>query len=178
MISLPSHLGGLGIINPCISSAFQFEALQRVTGPLLSLLLGQDFRFTIGTLNEQLALKQEIHRENHRRSEELESAASLHPLLSMELQRARELACACVKGASRWLTVLPDINMVFHYTRVILMMLYVSVMVGHYHTFQRSVFVVLHSQLIMPLLVLMVVIPLFTTMRSEILLSVNVRGVS
>ena len=63
----------------------------------------QDFRFTIGTLNEQLALKQGIHRKNHRRSEE--SAASLHPLLSIELQHARELAC--LKGASSWLTVLP-----------------------------------------------------------------------
>ena len=34
-----------------------------------------------------------------------ESAASLHPLLSIELQLARELAC--LKGASSWLTVLP-----------------------------------------------------------------------
>ena len=103
LISLPSRLGGLGIINPCLSSAFQFEASQRVTGPLVLLLLEQDPRFTIGTLNEQLALKQGIHRENRRRSEE--SAASLHPLLSIELQRARELAC--LKGASSWLTVLP-----------------------------------------------------------------------
>ena len=96
LISLPSRLGGLGIINPCLSSAFQFEASQRVTGPLVLLLLEQDPRFTIGTLNEQLALKQGIHRENCHRSEE--SAASLHPLLSIELQRARELAC--LKGAS------------------------------------------------------------------------------
>ena len=103
LISLPSHLGGLGIINPCLSSAFQFEVSQRVTGPLVSLLLEQDPRFTIGTLNEQLALKQGIHRENCHRSEE--SAASLHPLLSIELQHARELAC--LKGASSWLTVLP-----------------------------------------------------------------------
>ena len=93
-------MGGLGIINPCISSAFQFEA---VTGPLVLLLLEQDPRFTIGTLNEQLALKQGIHCENRRSSEEL--AASLHPLLSIELQGAREMAC--LKGASSWLTVLP-----------------------------------------------------------------------
>ena len=101
--SLPSRLGGLGIINPCLSSAFQFEASRRVTGPLVLLLLEQDPQFTIGTLNEQLALKLGIHRENRRRSEE--SATSLHPLLSIELQRARELAC--LKGASSWLTVLP-----------------------------------------------------------------------
>ena len=74
-----------------------------MTGPLVLLLLEQDPRFTIGTLNEQLALKQGIHHENRRRSEE--SAASLHPLLSIELQRARQLAC--LKGASSWLTVLP-----------------------------------------------------------------------
>ena len=74
-----------------------------MTGPLVLLLLEQDPRFTIGTLNEQLALKRGIHHENRRRSEE--SAASLYPLLSIELQRARELAC--LKGASSWLTVLP-----------------------------------------------------------------------
>ena len=51
----------------------------------------------------ELALKQEIHYENRRRSEE--SAASLHSLFSNELQHARELAC--LKGASSWLTVLP-----------------------------------------------------------------------
>ena len=68
LISLPSRLGGLGIINPCLSSSFQFEASQRVTGPLVLLLLEQDPRFTIGTLNEQLALKRGIHRENRHRS--------------------------------------------------------------------------------------------------------------
>ena len=103
LISLPSCLGGLGITDSCVSSAFQFDASPRLTGPLVSLLLEQDLQFIIEILNEQLALKQEIHLENHRRSEEL--AASLHPLLSTELQHARELAC--LKGASSWLTVLP-----------------------------------------------------------------------
>ena len=103
LISLPSRLGGLGITDPCVSSAFQFDASQRVTGLLVSLLLEQDSQFTIEILNEQLALRQDIHLENRRRSEEL--AASLHPLLSTELQHARELAC--LKGESSWLTVLP-----------------------------------------------------------------------
>ena len=103
LTSLPSRLGGLGIIDPCVSSTFQFDASQKVTGPLVSLLLEQDSQFTIGVLNEQLALKQEIHFENRHRTEEL--AASLHPLLPTELQRAREFAC--LKGASSWLTVLP-----------------------------------------------------------------------
>ena len=53
-------------------------------------------------MNEKLAFKQEIHRENRCRFEEL--AASLHPLLSTELQHARELAC--LKGASSSLTAL------------------------------------------------------------------------
>ena len=57
LISLPSRLGGLGIIDSCVSSAFQFDASRRVTGPLVSLLLEQDSQFTIGILNEQLALK-------------------------------------------------------------------------------------------------------------------------
>ena len=103
LISLPSRLGGLGIIDPCVSSASQFSASKRVTGPLVSLLLEQNSEFTVGVLNEQLSLKRAIHLENHRRYEEL--ASSLHPLLPADLQRARELAC--LKGASSWLTVLP-----------------------------------------------------------------------
>ena len=79
LLSLPSCLDELGIINPCVSSAFQFDALQRVTGLLVSFLLEQNSLFTIDTLNEQLALKQEIHFENCCKSKEL--AASLHPLL-------------------------------------------------------------------------------------------------
>ena len=31
LISLPSRLGELGITDPCVSSAFQFDASQRVT---------------------------------------------------------------------------------------------------------------------------------------------------
>ena len=59
--------------------------------------------------------------------------------------------------------------MVFHCIRVIFVMLFVSVMVGHYLTFRRSVFVVPHSQLIMPLPALMVVTQLFATIRSGVL---------
>ena len=161
LISLPSRLGGLGIINPCVSSAFQFETSQRVTHPLVSLLLEQDFQFTVGTLNEQLALKQEIHYENCRRSEE--SAASLHSLLSNELQRARELAC--LKGASSWLTVLPLDEHGF--SLVIFVMLFVFVMAGHYLTCQRNVYVEPHSLSITHLLVPMVAIQPSATMKSE-----------
>ena len=70
---------------------------------LVSLILEQDSQFTVSVLNEQLALKQEIHLENHHRTEDL--AVSLHLLLPTELQCARELAR--LKGASSWLTVLP-----------------------------------------------------------------------
>ena len=83
LLSLPSHLGGLGIIDPCVSLASQFSASQKVTGPLISLLLKQVSEFTVGVLNEQLALKQEIHHENRCRSDEL--ATSLHHLLPAEL---------------------------------------------------------------------------------------------
>ena len=54
LISLPLCLG---IINPCDTSAFQLAASRRVTGPLVSLILKQDSQFTVGVLNEQLALK-------------------------------------------------------------------------------------------------------------------------
>ena len=103
LISLPLRLSGLGIINPCATLAFHFAASQKVTGPLVSFILVQDSQFTVDVLNEQLALKQEIHLENRCRTKGL--AASLHPLLPTELQRARELAC--LQSASSWLSVLP-----------------------------------------------------------------------
>ena len=62
-----------------------------VTGPLVSLFLEKDPVFPVNVLNEQLALKQEIHFENRCRCGEV--ADTLHPLLPLELQRS-------LKGAS------------------------------------------------------------------------------
>ena len=100
---MPSRLGGLGIINPCASSVAQFDSSQKVTGPLVSLLIEQITEFTVTELDKQFVLKQEIYLKNRRSCEELASA--LHPQLSLDLQRAREFAC--LKGASSWLTALP-----------------------------------------------------------------------
>ena len=36
LIPLPSRLGQLGIIDPCVSAAFQFDSSRWVTGPLVS----------------------------------------------------------------------------------------------------------------------------------------------
>ena len=52
LISLPSCLGGRGIIDPCVSAAFQFDSSQRVTVPLVSILLEQDPVFSVNVLNE------------------------------------------------------------------------------------------------------------------------------
>ena len=51
LLSLPSRLGGLGIINPCVSSVAQFDSSQKVTGPLVSLLIEQITEFTVTELN-------------------------------------------------------------------------------------------------------------------------------
>ena len=103
LLSLPSQLGRLGIVNPCASCAVQFVSSLKVTSPLVSLLVEQISEFTVNALNEQHVLKQEVHLTNHHSSKEL--AAAIHPLLSLELQQAREFAS--LKGASSWLTVLP-----------------------------------------------------------------------
>ena len=103
LISLPSCLGGRGIIDPCVSAAFQFDSSQRVTVPLVSIFLEQDPVFSVNVLNEYLVLKQEIYLENPCRCGEV--ADTLHPLLPLELQHAREFAY--LNGASSWLTVLP-----------------------------------------------------------------------
>ena len=148
------------LILAYVSAAYQFD-FSRVTGPSVSLLLEQDPVFPVNGLNEQLALKQEIHLENRCRCGEV--ADTLHPLLPLELQRAREFAC--LKGASSWLTVLPLDEHGFPFTKVTFVMLFVSAMVGHCFIFQQSVFVAPHLLLTMPSLVLMVVIRLFATMR-------------
>ena len=103
LLSLPSRLSGLGIINPCASSVAQFDSSQKVTGPLVSLLIEQITEFTVTELDKQFVLKQEIYLKNRRSCEELSS--DLHPQLSLDLQRAREFAC--LKRASSWLTALP-----------------------------------------------------------------------
>ena len=103
LLSLPSRLGGLGIINPCVSSVAQFDSSQKVTGLLVSLLIEQIAEFTVTELDKQFVLKQEIYLKNRSNCEELASA--LHPQLSLDLQRAREFDC--LKGASSWLTALP-----------------------------------------------------------------------
>ena len=82
LISLPSRLGGLGIFNPCVSSAFQFEALQR--GPILCF-----YCFWSRIFNLQSAHL--MH--------------DLHQQLSASLQMAVKLAVE--KGASSWLTAIP-----------------------------------------------------------------------
>jgi len=56
--------------------------------------------FTVIAINEQRALKQEVYLSNRHRCEEM-----VHPLLSLELQQAREFAS--LKEASSWLNVPP-----------------------------------------------------------------------
>ena len=96
LLPLPSRLGGLGIINPCVSSAVQFESSQKVTSLLVTLLIEQVAEFTVIGLDRQHGFKQEIHLRNRHNCEELASA--LHPQLFPDLWHAREFACC-------WLTV-------------------------------------------------------------------------
>jgi len=94
-------LGGLDILNPAASCTAQFDSSLKVTSLLVSLLMEQTT--TVIVINEQRALKQGVYLNNHHRCEEM--AATLHPLLSLDLQWAGEFAS--LKGASSWLTVLP-----------------------------------------------------------------------
>ena len=93
---LLSQLGGLGIFNPCVSCVVQFDSSLKVTSPLVSLLVEKIAEFTVNALNEQCVLKQEVHLTNRHNSEEL--ATAIHPLLSLELQQAREFASLKLAG--------------------------------------------------------------------------------
>jgi len=83
LLSLPSRLGGVGILNPAASCTAQFDSLLKVASPLVSLLMEQTAEFTVIAINKQHALKQEVHLNNRHRCEEM--AATLHPLLSLDL---------------------------------------------------------------------------------------------
>ena len=112
LLSLPSRLRDPGILNPAASCTAQFDSSLKVTSSLVSLLMEQTAEFTVIAINEKRALKQEVYLNNRHRCEEM--AATLrcemsfilaYPLLSLDLQQARE--SASLKGASSWLTVLP-----------------------------------------------------------------------
>ena len=104
LLALPSRLGGIGLVDPTETSAMEYSSSLRVAAPLIHLILAQDPRYPFEALEEQIMAKTEIRREKS--EQQSEAAKLLKSTLPRSLQRAVDLAQE--KGASSWLTVLPD----------------------------------------------------------------------
>ena len=54
LLALPVGLGGLGIINPVVTSGRQFSASTMVTGSLTSMTVSQASEYPLDTFYEQM----------------------------------------------------------------------------------------------------------------------------
>jgi hypothetical protein len=100
ILALPCRLGGLGLINPTRSAAVQYNGSEKITAPLVSLILNQ------GTCppeiwEEMKSLKATVRSENKAHAEN-EAAA-----IELDAQQKKTVEMAKEKGASAWLTTLP-----------------------------------------------------------------------
>ena len=103
------RLGGLGLIDPTATSDHNFQASEKMTSPLVNIILSQDQNKDVDD-SEIDTLKKEIRKGNHQRSVEQANNAYCH--LSPQLKRQVDLAKE--HGASSWLSVLPLSDQGFH----------------------------------------------------------------
>ena len=100
LFSLPIRLGGMGIVNPCLSCLNQYNSSVAISAPLVRLIINQSVCIPAEVLCEQAQLKSKVSSEDINKD-----AAKLREQLPAILQRQMDLASD--KGASSWLSVLP-----------------------------------------------------------------------
>ena len=119
LFALPPHLGGLGIVNPSVRSAYQFSASAVITSPLVHLILQQSSTYSVAVTFEQYEAKHRIVSDHCQGIADFYE--SLLPSLSSSLHRSVSLSNEM--GSSSWLTELPlsehgfVLNMVLSCTR-------------------------------------------------------------
>ena len=101
LLALPCRLGGLGLIDPTNASTIQYRASEKITKPLVAIILEQKQAFPFETWTEMKRMQSSTKKEKRQKLDE--EAAALE--LSEPLKRSLELASE--KGASLWLTALP-----------------------------------------------------------------------
>ena len=85
LLALPIRLGGLGIVNPQAVSDSEFAASEKITSPLVALILQQEMSFSCHVVDAQYLAKSEVVASKHQIQEEM--AASVCDLLSFDLKR-------------------------------------------------------------------------------------------
>ena len=103
LISLPSRLGGLGILNPLSTADSQFNSSLFITGPLVSSIILSSNE-SISTILANISQRKAVVRKN-RRLQLSTLAQELYSVSPSSLQRCLDVAGE--KGASTWLTALP-----------------------------------------------------------------------
>ena len=103
LLSLPTHLSGLGIMNPSEATDSQYVTSQQVTAPLVSLIVQQTSDYPYSTMEEQHQAMTKA--KSDRRQQQSRRATTLYPQLPQGIQRAVDIAKE--KGASNWITTLP-----------------------------------------------------------------------
>ena len=114
LMALPVRLGGLGITNPSSQTSSHYNTSLRITAPLATLILQQSHEYPPATKAEQIRVKNEASK--IRRQHKSIAATELKDKLPNSMQRAMTLSAE--KGGSSWLSTLPIMEQVLHYTKV------------------------------------------------------------
>ena len=62
LLALPARLGGLALANPTQATNVEYHTSVKISGPLQSAIVLQDFDYTRETVENQLEAKREIQR--------------------------------------------------------------------------------------------------------------------
>ena len=103
LMALPTRLGGLGITNPSKHTTIWNETSEKITAPLVALILQQSDSYPPEAKEEQV--KEKNNARCLQRQQDSEKAIELKGRLPNTLQRAMDVSSE--KGASSWLTTLP-----------------------------------------------------------------------
>ena len=102
LLALPVRLGGLGLCNPAKSSLQSFQSSERITAPLVALIVSQEANCVMDPVTTT-TLKNVVKKANRLRQNE--QANSVYAQLTPDAKRCVDLARE--KGSSSWLSVLP-----------------------------------------------------------------------
>ena len=103
LLALPVRLGGLGIIDPSRQTKCQHNTSEKISAPLVALILQQSCIYSAEDKATQMKAKNNAR--THRRQLDQATAIELQHKLPTNLQRA--MMASSEKGASSWLSVLP-----------------------------------------------------------------------
>ena len=103
MAALPVRLGGLGIINPTKNNTSHHQSSEKITAPLVSLILEQSHTYHQEAKAEQLRAKKEAVKQHKQR----DSAAAVELEDSLPNNMKRTMQVSSEKGASSWIATLP-----------------------------------------------------------------------